>query len=266
MNLIFKDREWALSSPAVDACVKLFGGVRALKKVHSRSFLLAVAHNKACDATSLYDVAMRCFLGGDALRPALGVPHESKEGVAWGTDAHTAIGLPPDLYTPLPHEHKYLDVGKVVASLDWDIAHLGYDVVPLLDADVWGTMEKFYARGEKCQQCEGEGEQRCDLGHDHSCENCRGEGYLKHYTGLVVPEELDNVRVGAQVMRSRYVHKVLSVCEMLGIEQVTRIRGCKKGTLWTGGTALFLIMPINSELHATDDVRDLGKVKQGELA
>lgn len=101
------------------------------------------------------------------------------------TTAVMCIGIPTDEADTLAGEKKFPDVMAFLAPV---IEQIG-------DTTPWPTVEPCVCfphsendnermecpickgtQKESCEECDGTGERECDMGHDHECDGCGGEG------------------------------------------------------------------------------------------
>lgn len=104
-------------------------------------------------------------------------------------------------------------------------------------------------RMEPCEQCEGVGEEKCDMGHMHDCRECNGTGNGHHTLGRRPDPNglMEIVGVG------HYAHEVVvrmhEVCAVLGVTEFVLTHGAPLGLARAtlAPDVLFAFMPFDPE-------------------
>lgn len=89
----------------------------------------------------------------------------------------------------------------------------------------------------KCEGCGGAGEQTCDMGHDHECPDCDGDG---HY------EEWPKKEIGGHLFSERHLSKIVNLPGLQFFAQSANMEALKPA-FFTFDNGQGLLMPIRKE-------------------
>jgi hypothetical protein len=112
------------------------------------------------------------FCSGD-LRQALRKPW-SKNGKTFATDGKIFIAVDIDLGYPMDTNDHYPE--RIIPDRDAMVRQAEIpEVAPNLEA-CWHCSGAGKVSKEPCEECDGEGDVECDMGHTHECVDCNGTG------------------------------------------------------------------------------------------
>lgn len=74
----------------------------------------------------------------------------------------------------------------------------------------------------RCLTCDGDGEQECDLGHLHDCNDCGGRGYFKKHDKFI-PDESVNFKLFDTAISRTYLLKLIYIADFLGHDVIYKV-------------------------------------------
>jgi|SRR3972149_4548896 len=113
--------------------------------------------------------------------------------------------------------------------------------------------DEFFDVIKECNNCDGEGELECDLGHTHDCPNCDGKGKIggKKPTGKQIPDEYTIFKINDSGIMLLQLNRLIKAAKMLGENKIYLISsGERKPFYFKVGDAKVLIM--NCMLNNTE--------------
>jgi hypothetical protein len=246
----FKDQQLAVNEKAFAPSLALLG--KPASELHSRTALSVYWNNRHADAKDLATIALREFQG-DIENSRHAMPHWNRE-TTWMTNGYMAIGIPGITHAFPEYTDPPIDFGSLIERIS-TCEPVTVDVTGTLNnAALWGELEECQIKGEQCKKCDGRGSQECDLGHEHECQSCTGNGHYYHRTKLFWPGQFAYLNIHFAVITARLLYRTLLVCEIMGQEQLTLVAANSKGTHWRSGTMQFIIMP--KSVSPADPVND----------
>lgn len=134
-----------------------------------------------------------------------------KNGYLAATDAKIMITFPStdpdtvfDAGRKAPNPKSVLDqISRVEAVNTWPETFPKCDVCGLVK-------RRFPPLPKGCKNCKGLGEVRCNLGHEHDCEDCDGRGSTGGYIGHS-DESTCNITIGGRRFDRQYISRINSL-------------------------------------------------------
>lgn len=193
---------------------------------------------------------IQIFCSKDKLRVNMRVPNDC--GELWcATDAH--------LLAMIPHEHigkaDYSEL-KIQPILEkYDIATenpIIYSIAKIADALKTFQGEPGYdIETSPCKKCNGEGSDICDMGHEHDCQDCDGDGSFeisRTLNGMINFEGGKLLKISHGQFRPEFIHKIVLAAELLGLQdekaELIYTVSEKDGILIKVGFVKFVVMPV----------------------
>ncbi len=114
------------------------------------------------------NIDIRDFCSVDETRMAICTPF-AFNGWKYATDGRIAVRVPTDEPDDSNKPYKRPDASALFK--DFNVTGLEAFEIPSLQG-----VEKI-----RCYSCDGSGEQTCDMGHDHECPECDGDGHYEKW-------------------------------------------------------------------------------------
>lgn len=203
-----------------------------------------------------YDKLSKLIKGGDNTKYS--TPLNYKEYTVF-TDAHVALFIDKSIIGRSENESmncafdKMLDDCKDVKPIKLSLSK----IKELLERIP--KKHDFDIKYNECFKCEGRGSQECNLGHEHDCETCDGEGEIeisRENKSTFIYDPLFCIEICGSHFSGNILAPVLAACEILECENEnlfithTMSSGKKhypKALKLKIKDCIFLIMPILKE-------------------
>lgn len=196
-----------------------------------------------------YKKLFQMFCGNDPYRPVFHSPFK-QQGRYFATDAHSMIFLPMDKAELDFKEVTELKATAIIpkesnCNIEINVADIERQFIPNLIDDY-----------EECIDCDGEGEQECDLGHMHDCDRCEGDGNVKKHNGKKVPDQNTKFEMLGTAFTYKQLRRFLDAINLIGTKTVTKKFGEKRiGNYFEAGDFGLIIMP-----YKVDDSNELKQI------
>jgi len=174
----------------------------------------------------------------DPLRPDM---HDifKEGGKHFATDGHTLIYIDEAICPDLAEENPK---SPMPSKLPIDKRTPTFQISTTKLIEVLKTAQQINERID-CVECEGEGYQECNLGHDHECEYSDGNGF--HGTDKLVPSPTQGFIINDTVMSHRYLTRLANTASTLEVLIIDMILTQEAGIcLFQLGEVFVLIMPM----------------------
>lgn len=195
----------------------------------------------------IYDEVFKLYCTTDGLRPLLQNPFK-QNGYYLATDAYNICMLKSDLIDLEYGELEKPDCMKWIDLIN-DNFKYSLSIAELKSKLVFKMIDDFdYV---KCKRCNGDGYEECDLGHEHDCEECEGQGEIKINTGKQVVNKNQTYIINNVGFNARDLNRLIKTSELLNENTLNIIQfsslSLAKPTLVKLGDLYILIMLINLE-------------------
>jgi hypothetical protein len=196
-----------------------------------------------------YEKIFWLFAGEDESREELNRPFK-QEGMYYATDAHSLILLPvekaelnfPEQYKPkawavVPQESD--------CNVEINLADIERQLIPDLTDETITEEVRSKCTNSDCEK----GVVECDMGHDHECPTCYGEGEIiesiEKPTGKKKVREEKLFKMLGVGFQYKQLRRFVDACNLMGVKTVTKTFGTawNKANLFKCGEATILIMP-----------------------
>lgn len=171
------------------------------------------------------NIDLQPFCSVDECRMGLMTPW-AFNGWKYATNGRMAVRIPTDEPNDSNEPYKRPDASALFK--DFNVDGLESFEIPTLD----GMIQK------ECRHCEGSGEQTCDMGHDHECPDCDGDG---HY------EEWPKQEIGGNDFSERYLSKIVNLPGLQFFAQSANMEALKPAFFTFGEGGQGLLMPMRKE-------------------
>lgn len=180
----------------------------------------------------------------ESLRFAMDKPFV-KNGCKYATDARIIIRVPTDEpdtdigEKKFPNsEHIYAKYEAVVCDQEWP------ESFP--DCPTCGQLG--YVTRFECPICDGTGYQECDLGHEHDCDECQGNGWTRGRVGKTDKEihvTHNGIECDVYIGDERFARELIA--KVSALPKPIKWGSCGKGEPMkvTAGDAVLLVMPVD---------------------
>lgn len=185
-----------------------------------------------------YEELFKMFVGHEEMRPFMLKPFKQK-GMYFATDAHSMIFMPTDKADLNFEEQEKPDCHKIIpkqsnCNILINIAELKKQLVPVMVDET-----------KKCTHCDGEGVLECDLGHNHDCDQCNGDG--EWLTGGKVANPQRMYMFYDVLFTYFELNRLIKACELMEVTEITKTYGeAIRANLFTCGEVKILVMPCNN--------------------
>lgn len=188
-----------------------------------------------------YLQVLNIFKSKDFLKPGLTTPH-LQDGKYYASEGQTMVFFNESLCPGIASKNEYAPDYLSVIPTDSNseiiidgakIQELINNLVPKIDET------------KACLYCDGEGFQECDLGHEHDCEQCEGQGFIKvmPITQVINPEAF--ILIYDVCFTVKFFQKLLSAMHVFNIKECLWVKKeANKANLFTLGDITILLMPV----------------------
>jgi hypothetical protein len=196
-----------------------------------------------------YDNLLPLFLSLDGLRPAMLQANHFKDGYVYATDAHSLIRIKPEfLEKEYPAHEKTPNFSAVIDTIG---LHNPVEIQKEQILKALIQVPKEYDTKE-CKDCEGEGYLECDLGHQHDCEGCSGEGCVTDSSKpkIYPKSEYHLIEINNSLYSPHLVNRLVEVMDFLKLDSLQHIGGSNKpedAQFFKVGNTDVLLMPMRKE-------------------
>lgn len=192
--------------------------------------------------------ALKLFVGNDELRPLLNQAFK-QDGYYYSTDAHSMMRVDGSFDLEISEQDKP-NAGAVIKQAK---THEPIEIIiSELDAHLTEITPKVPDEKD-CYACNGVGYEECDLGHEHECDICNGDGSQVIDPIKMVTDKWAKYKFFNGVMARTQIIKVINACKILGIEKINKISGeGNRQYQFSADNILFLCMPVIND--TTDEV------------
>jgi len=159
--------------------------------------------------------------------------------------------------TPPPDKGQYLPADAVIKETWFPLIEA--KTLPIIKPIIMEPCNQCAGSGYivACPECDGEGELRCDLGHDHECEDCNGSGRDARSTvasgktpvicgkcdGAGNDDDLSETVIDSNRFYNRYLLKIIALKLVFDETPVCIVQG--NMLLWQAGSVQGVIMANN---------------------
>lgn len=175
----------------------------------------------------------------------------------FATDGHAIIQIDKKMVRIPYYAHSRYDLHSVFPSyddIDWTIVDV--KKMKFILNTFHQLEDEMEEQSSTCAKCDGEGTIECDLGHDHDCDQCDGDGemHVLMPTGKQIIDPHSVYYDGVNYFTYHQMSRVLDVVEVLGHDKFALKRiADKKPYLINSGPFMIAMMPV--------DVFDVNKFK-----
>jgi len=207
-----------------------------------------------------YNEVLEVFKGNEELREWLNKPFYIGE-IAMATDSYSMCIVDKNLTdgfieTDYKNKDKLMSIipkdVNVNKPISKDVLLIAINSAPLVDET------KLVGKDVECSECLGEGYVEWEYKNhtkEHECPECNGDGQSERSrfipTGKKIMDNNACVKINYSFFRVGLLKKLLSVCDILNIDEVVLLNMTDKykGSLFQIGEAKIVLMPMgNTEL------------------
>lgn len=169
-----------------------------------------------------------------------------QDGYYCASDACSAIRIPENLIDLPYQEQDSPHISKVIPTdlhepIEIDVNKLESEIkrlTPMVDERV------------ECRNCEGRGDIECNMGHDHDCTECDGEGGVE-LTGKKIPNESTVFNLFEIKFAYPQLDRLVKASKLMGVEKIYKVFGTeRKPSLFEVGEATILVAPVVGDNEA----------------
>lgn len=194
-----------------------------------------------------YEKIFWLFAGDNKYRPDMLQPFK-RAGYYFSTDAYSMIIMQETL-AELPFQKQERPEAEKILPAEpmYEVEITVDDIDRQLVPDIIDEMEEE-EKEVKCKDCGGDGSQECDLGHDHECDVCSGDGSytdtIEKPTGRKVADNNKNFRMLSVGFKYKELRRLVDACKMMGVERIKKTNGTdRSGNFFVCGDVKILVMP-----------------------
>lgn len=185
-------------------------------------------------------------------------------GNYYATDNHSMIILPVEKaeldFQPQDEPKAESVVPKETnCNVEIRISDIDRQLIPTMVDEMIEEETKKKCTNRDCEK----GYVECDMGHEHECPTCGGEGEIitevAKPTGKKIVMEHKLFRMLEVGFQYKQLRRLIDACNLMGVETITKVFGTEKnGNLFQCGDARILVMPAiisgeeSEELKPTD--------------
>ncbi len=179
-----------------------------------------------------YKEALNLFVSTDQLKAAMLKPNLNHD-CYYATDGHALFYFPSSLVQ--------LDIGQTEKPIDFK------PVIPLERnesitlsisnlSELFDTLIPKEKDSVECPECDGEGVLECNLGHEHDCDCCNGDGRIELKNGKMVADPYAALFLYECCFNASQLYRLAKACQILQIENLEWVnRSASKGNLFISG-------------------------------